>query len=88
MAKYEMILEAFGNIDHQENPKKKACNTRFVYKDSIAEMQSAFLDYITKNNLGSGNIQSANVIDLTTQCIVGCITYNGKFWKKGSKYCP
>ena len=88
MAKYGAILEAFGNPDHGEDPYRKKCNTKIVYKDSIEEMQIAVRRFIRQHDLGAGNIGMVKVIDLDKNDLAGCISYNGRWWEKGSKYCP
>lgn len=87
---FKLILQACGNPDHKENPwdnivdgrhiqaNQKSCNT-------IEECQKAVRDYIEKNSLGAGNWSGGFVLNEHNNQI-GYISYNGKYWEKGSKY--
>ena len=86
---YKVVLSACGNIDHYENPYNNIVNGTKV-KSNIAECsciedcQKAVRNYIEENNLGSGNWSGGKVFKDNEQ--IGYISYNGRYWEKGSKY--
>ena len=80
---YVMRLEAYGNLDHGENPFVKVCKSKRVCSESIEVLQDAMRKYIDDNDLSAGNISMVNVFDKETKEFVGQISYNGRFWKDG-----
>ena len=88
MKRYIASLSGYGNIDHGENPYLRICSGRTITGDTIEEMQAAVRDYIDEYNLGAGNYSNTYVADTETQEIIGYISYNGRWWAKGSKYFP
>ena len=87
---FKLILQACGNVDHEENPYENIVNGKIVQENhiicnSIKECQKATRNYIEQNNLGSGNFLGGFTFDEYDNQ-VGYISYNAKYWKKGSKY--
>ena len=86
---YSVTLSACGNPDHKENPYSNIVNGIAVEKDiavadSIEECQRLVRNYIEDNCLGAGNWTGGRVFENGVR--VGYISYNGRYWKKGSKY--
>lgn len=86
---YKVTLSACGNIDHNENPYNNIVNgTRIdgkvVEANSIKECQKIVREYIERNLLGGGNWTGGKVFKDGEQ--VGYISYNGRYWDKGSEY--
>jgi hypothetical protein len=86
---YIVTLTAHGNIDHDENPYKNIVNGieiegKMVKMNTIEECQKAVRNYIMENDLGSGNWTGGKVYKDGKQ--IGYISYNGRYWEKGSKY--
>lgn len=81
--KYEVKLIAHGNCDRVENPHKKICPSEAFRGNTIEEMQKAVREFITRNNLGAGNICMVDVMDLDKNEVVGQISYNGRYWEGG-----
>lgn len=86
---YTVILAACGNIDHYEDPYSNIVNGIAVEKeivpaDSIEECQRLVREYIDKNDLGGGNWDGGQVFNNGKR--VGYISYNGRYWEKGSEY--
>ena len=87
---YKILLMACGNVDHMENPYDNIVNGIKVHKsletcESIKECQEIAKKYIDTNNLGSGNWNGGAVYDDYGNQI-GYVSYNGKYWEKGSRY--
>ena len=87
---YKLILQACGNPDHKENPYDNIINGEIIQKEqkicnTIEECQMAVRDYIETQNLGAGNWSGGYVFDEYDNQ-EGYISYNGKYWEKGSKY--
>lgn len=87
---YLVMLSACGNIDHKEDPNKNIVNgivveSENIPADSIEECQRTVREYIEKNRLGAGNWTGGQVFNNGEK--IGYISYNGRFWEKGSKYC-
>lgn len=87
-AKYRAILNSCGNIDRKQNPNKPVCDGVAAFAETIEELSGIVRNWIKSNNLGAGNFQMVEVIDNKCGNLVGKISYNGKFWVVGSKYCP
>ena len=86
---YKVILAACGNIDHYENPYDNIVNgieikKKIVEAETIEECQKAVEDYIDENDLGGGNWDGGQVFKDDER--VGYISYNGRYWEKGSEY--
>ena len=86
---YTVTLSACGNIDHNENPYSNIVNGitvkgGIVVADSIEECQRLVRNYIEDNYLGGGNWTGGRVFENGKR--VGYISYNGRYWEKGSKY--
>ena len=81
---YIVQLSAHGNIDHRENPYLKIVAEKFPSANSIEECQQIVCEFIEENNLGAGNWTGGKVFKNGEQ--VGYISYNGRYWEKGSKY--
>ena len=86
---YSVTLSACGNPDHKENPYSNVVNGIAVEKDiavadSIEECQRLVRNYIEDNCLGAGNWTGGRVFENGVR--VGYISYNGRYWEKGSKY--
>ena len=86
---YKVTLSACGNIDIGEDPydnivKGVRVKSKTVHCGSIEECQQVVRDYIEENWLGGSNWTGGNVFYRDKQ--VGYISYNGKYWQKGSKY--
>ena len=86
---YTVTLLAQGNIDHKENPFLNIVNGRTIEPSiaeasTIEECQSLVREYIEKNDLGGGNWTGGKVYENGVQ--IGYISYNGRYWEKGSKY--
>lgn len=84
---YKVTLSACGNIDHNENPFDNIVNgievhPKIVECKSIEECQQVVRVYIKENCLGGGNWDGGKVFQNDEQ--VGYISYNGKYWPKGS----
>ena len=86
--KYRMTLSAFGNPDYSQNCHAKVCGSKTVYADTIEELCDTMRHWIRENNLGAGNVAMTAVFDNHSGKKVGAISYNGRFWECGSKYCP
>lgn len=83
---YKVILSACGNIDHFENPFDNIVNgikvDQIIAKcNSIEECQKVVEKYIDDNLLGAGNWTGGKVFKGNE--LIGRISYNGRFWKKG-----
>ena len=88
---YTVKLSGHGNIDHDENPYLNIVNNEIIEAavaeaNSIEECQSIVRNYIEENGLGGGNWTGGEVFKNGEK--VGRISYNGRFWEVGSKYCP
>lgn len=86
---YTVTLSACGNIDHDENPYDNIVSgivveTEIAEANTIEECQGIVRDYIEKNYLGAGNWTGGKVFENNEQ--IGNISYNGCYWKKGSRY--
>jgi hypothetical protein len=86
---YKVTLSACGNIDRGENPfdnivKGVRVHKKVVECNSIEECQQKVRDYIEENYLGGSNWTGGKVFKNDKQ--VGYISYNGRYWPKGSKY--
>lgn len=86
---YLVTLSACGNIDHDENPYDSIVDgnrvdTEVSEASTIKKCQEIVCSYIQNNNLGAGNWNGGKVFKDNKQ--VGYISYNGRYWKKGSKY--
>ena len=86
---YSVTLSACGNPDHEENPYSNIVNGIAVEKDiavadSIKGCQKLVREYIEDNSLGAGNWTGGRVFKNGMR--VAYISYNGKYWKKESKY--
>lgn len=86
---YKVTLLACGNIDIGEDPydnivKGVRIPTDVVECDSIEECQRVVRSYIEKYCLGGSNWLGGKVFRNGEQ--VGYISYNGRYWPKGSKY--
>ena len=86
---YYVTLSACGNIDHCENPfdnivNGKRINQYIVECNNIEECILAVNKYIKENFLGSGNWTGGQVFKDGEQ--VGYISYNRRYWSKGSEY--
>lgn len=77
---YLVTLQACGNIDHGGNH----INTEVSEASSIKKCQEIVCSYIQNNGLGAGNWIGGKVFKDNKQ--VGYISYNERYWKKGSKY--
>ena len=87
---YRILLMACGNPDHKENPYDNVVNGMEIPKlwracESIKECQEVAMKYIGVHDLGSGNWSGGYVFDEYDNQ-EGYISYNGKYWEKGSKY--
>ena len=80
MKKYRVILEAYGNIDHGEDPYENIAPTLEIEADTIEECQKAFVKYRDEHDLGAGNCPRVTVYEGEKE--VGSISYNGRFWTK------
>ena len=86
---YTVTLSAHGNVDHEENPFKNIVNGieiegRIAEANTIEDCQRIVRNYIEENNLGGGNWTGGKVYENGVQ--IGYISYNGRYWEKGSKY--
>jgi hypothetical protein len=86
---YKVLLSACGNIDHYENPFDNIVNgirvnSNIVECNNIEECQKIVREYIEDNLLGGGNWTGGAVFYNNKQ--IGYISYNGRYWEKGSKY--
>ena len=87
---YRILLMACGNPDHKENPYDNVVNGMEIPKlwrscESIKECQEVAMKYIGVHDLGSGNWNGGAVYD-DYDNQVGYVSYNGRYWEKGSKY--
>ena len=81
-AKYKVVLKAYGNPDHGQNPREMVCESATVYADTADELSVAVRNWIVKNNLGCGNFAAAKVYSNEPghkKEVVGNIYFNGKF---------
>lgn len=86
---YKVTLSACGNIDIGEDPYDNIVRgiivrPNVVECDTIEECQHTVRNYIEKNYLGGSNWTGGKVYRNDVQ--VGYISYNGRYWPKGSKY--
>lgn len=86
---YKVTLSACGNIDHDENPYDNIVDgiridAQIAEANSIEECQKIVRKYIENNCLGGGNWTGGKVFKGNEQ--VGYISYNGRYWEKGSEY--
>lgn len=86
---YKVTLSVCGNIDHFENPYENIVNgievpTKMVEKNSIEECQEVVREYIDEYELGGGNWDGGKVFKDNEQ--IGYISYNGRYWPKGSEH--
>ncbi len=86
---YSVTLSACGNPDHMENPYSNIVNGIAIEKDiavadSIEECQRLVRNYIEDNCLGAGNWTGGRGFENGVRG--GHISYNGRYWEKGSKY--
>lgn len=84
--KYSVILSAHGNPDHYESPLEQVAPNCIAHCESIEECQAKVREYIDKYDLGGGNWTGGDVYQNGE--VVGCISYNSRFWPLGSEYCP
>ena len=87
---YRILLMACGNPDHKENPYDNVVNGMEIPKlwracESIKECQKVAMKYIGVHDLGSGNWKGGAIYD-DYDNQVGYVSYNGRYWEKGSKY--
>lgn len=80
--KYLIIIKAYGNEDFGENPNEFMCEPLVYFSDDIEMLQNAVRNYISKNNLGSGNIPPVKVYLTDGFEHVAYISYNGRFTDK------
>lgn len=86
---YTVTLSACGNIDHNENPYSNYVNGNKVKPmvskaKTIEECQVIVRGYIEGNDLGAENWTGGKVYLNGER--VGYISYNGRYWEKGSEY--
>ena len=86
---YKVTLSACGNIDIGEDPYDNIVGgirvkANVVECENIEECQKVVRDYIKENDLGGSNWTGGKVYEDNTQ--VGYISYNGRYWPKGSEY--
>ena len=86
---YTVTLSACGNPDHNENPYSNIVNgieieSKTAKANSIEECQRLVCDYIEQNDLGAGNWTGGKVSKDNEW--IGYISYNGRYFEKGSKY--
>lgn len=81
--KYAVSLSGHGNPDHGENPYKPLDGVPVTmgYAETIEELQQIVRDYISENDLGSGNWTGGNVFDAVHDLQIGYISYNGRYWE-------
>ena len=82
--KYTVTLSAHGNPDHGESPYRNVAPKATRSAESIEECQQIVRSYIEANDLGSGNWTGGAVYEGEQQ--IGYISYNGRYWPKGSEY--
>ena len=87
---YRILLMACGNPDHKENPYDNIVNGIEMPKlwrtcETIKECQEVAMRYIEMHDLGAGNWSGGFVFDENNNQI-GYVSYNGRYWEKGSKY--
>lgn len=88
---YKVTLAACGNINHGENPYLNivddiAIEPMVAEAETIEECQQIVRDYINKHDLGGSNWDGGDVFKDGQK--VGRISYNSRFWKIGTEYCP
>lgn len=86
---YQVILSAYGNIDHNENPYSNVVNGNSIpiiktVVDTIEDCQNLVRTYIDEFDLGAGNWTGGAVYD--ENGYVGKVSYNGRFWGKDTEY--
>jgi hypothetical protein len=80
----KVYLSAHGNPDHNENPHQPIYSTIVAFADSVEKCQKIVRDFIDDSGIGAGNWTGGAVFDGKEQ--VGYISYNSRYWPKGSKY--
>lgn len=81
---FKVKLASCGNPDHGENPSRPmpGCEKSGWHSAAtIEELQTAVRDFITRNDLGSGNWAGGEVREDSGR-VVGKISYNGRYWPK------
>lgn len=73
-----VVLCAHGNPDHGQDPDKPVCPPEILPVDSFAEASEKCLEFIEKNNLGSGNWVGGQVYRGGKQ--VAEVSFNGRVW--------
>lgn len=84
---YSVILKTCGNPDFGQDPLQPLENVPSdkPYTASIEECQDCVRKYIEEYDIGAGNWVGGQVYDGVGEYI-GRISYNGKFWPKGSEH--
>lgn len=77
---YGVVLAAFGNPDHGQDPTKPLVQTQGAQADTIEELSKKVREFIEENNLGAGNWTGGEVYEVATNKVIGRISYNGRFW--------
>ena len=82
--KYRVILSHHPNIDIDYRGgywgEVKDVNNMVGYADTLSELRDMFIDWRERNELGGGNVNSAEVFDNNGKN-VGRFSYNGRFWR-------
>lgn len=78
---YKVILSAHGNPYRYQDPNMEVAKRKVASAESVEECQRIVRDYIDDNVLGEGNWTGGDVF-LDDERI-GCIAYNGTFFRKG-----
>ena len=83
---YKMYLEHVPNPDIGGYYQYPEDENQWVYGQSLMEMQKIFVDWIYRNDFGSGNIPYIYVIDRGRGHKIGKFSYNGRLWELGEGY--
>ena len=78
---YYITLVAFGNPDFNQNPNKVIFPIEEHSFNTLRECRESFLNYIERNNLGSGNVPRTGVWNKKTGKCIGSFSYNGRLWE-------
>lgn len=69
---------AYGNIDHEQNPKDFIWGA-WLKADTIEELREKVQQWQYEEGVGAGNWERANLY--LNNKLVGYMSYNGRVWK-------
>jgi len=78
----KLKLTSVGNPDFGQDPNRPlyGCRSKIIRVDSFEEASKKCLEYISQNDLGSGNWSGGQILGNNNE-LVGYVSYNGRVWK-------